>query len=160
MDVELRPYRAHDQEGIAALLRAHGWEQRYVTAQLDAASALAASGKGETVVADVDGELAGFVAVEFHSWNRLAQLQGLAVQPERLRRGVAGRLLEAVESLARQRDCRGIYVDTPVDNDGARAFYAAQGFDEGYRMSRYYADDLDGVTYVKFFAVDENENPA
>jgi hypothetical protein len=42
-------------------------------------------------------------------------------------------------------------VDTPVDNEGARTFYVARGYSEDYRMSRYYADDLDGITYVKFF---------
>jgi ribosomal protein S18 acetylase RimI-like enzyme len=151
MDLELRPYRAPDQEGIAALLREHGWAERYVTSQLHAASALAAAEEGETFVAEVDGEVAGFVAVELHSWNELAQLQGLGVQIKRLRRGVATRLLKAAESRAYERGCRGIYVDTPVDNESARAFYVAQGFNEDYRMSRYYADDLDGVTYVKFF---------
>jgi hypothetical protein len=44
-----------------------------------------------------------------------------------------------------------VYVDTPVDNEAGRAFYVACGYAEDYRMTRYYADDLDGVTYVKFF---------
>jgi ribosomal protein S18 acetylase RimI-like enzyme len=34
----------------------------------------------------------------------------------------------------------------------ARGFYDARGFTEAYRMPRYYADDVDGVTYAKFFA--------
>jgi ribosomal protein S18 acetylase RimI-like enzyme len=63
----------------------------------------------------------------------------------------ATELLEAAEAFARDRDCRGVYVDTPVDNEAGRGFYEARGYREDYRMSRYYADDLDGVTYVKFF---------
>jgi ribosomal protein S18 acetylase RimI-like enzyme len=61
------------------------------------------------------------------------------------------RLVGAAEAFARDHACRGIYVDTPIDNDAGRAFYAARGYSEDYRMTRYYADDLDGVTYVKFF---------
>jgi hypothetical protein len=39
----------------------------------------------------------------------------------------------------------------PVDNEAGRAFYLARGYREDYRMSRYYADEMDGATYVKFF---------
>jgi hypothetical protein len=42
-------------------------------------------------------------------------------------------------------------VDTPVDNLLGRGFYEAIGFSQDYIMSRYYADNLDGVTYVRFF---------
>ena len=101
----------------------------------------------------VDGDsLIGFASVEIHAWNGLAQLQGIAVSAQRLRQGVGTRLVETAEAVARARDCRGIYVDTPVDNVQARGFYDARGFTEAYRMPRYYADDVDGVTYAKFFA--------
>ena len=151
MPTDLRTYSDPDHKAIAALLRAHGWAEQYVAGQLDAVATLAASENGATLVATVDGSLAGFVSIELHSWNGLAQLQGLAVRPERLRQGVGVRLVEAAESIARERGCRGIYVDTPVNNDRGRAFYVAQGFSEDYRMSRYYSDALGGVTYVKFF---------
>ena len=152
MSIDLRPYDDPDERAIAALLRAHGWAEQYVTGQLDVAATLAASENGATLVAAVDGSLAGFVAIELHSWNGLAQLQALAVRPEQLRQGVGACLVEAAERIAREQGCRGIYVDTPVTNERGRAFYLARGFSEDYRMSRYYADDLDGVTYVKFFA--------
>jgi GNAT superfamily N-acetyltransferase len=74
-----------------------------------------------------------------------------------LRRGYATRLLEAAETFANDHDCRGIYVDTPVDNEGGRAFYLARGYSEDYRMTRYHDDDLDGVTYVKFFGTTGRE---
>lgn len=151
MSTDLRPYDDPDRKAIAGLLRAHGWAEQYVTGQLDAAAGLAASENGATFVATVDGSLAGFVAIELHAWNGLAQLQGLAVRPERLRQGVGARLVEAAERMARDRGCRGIYVDTPVDNERGRAFYLARGFSEDYRMTRYYSDALDGVTFVKFF---------
>jgi GNAT superfamily N-acetyltransferase len=98
-----------------------------------------------------EGRPAGFVSVQIHRWNELAQIHGLAVRRDLLRRGYASRLLGAAEGFARERGCRGIYVDTPADNKGGRAFYLARGFSEDYRMSRYYAGDVDGVTYSKFF---------
>ena len=152
MQTEIRRYAHGDRDAIAALLRGQGWAERYVAGQLDAAGRLSESAHGATFVCTTDGTLAGFVSVEIHSWNQLAQLQGLAVHPDWLRRGVGTQLVEAAEGLVRDRGCRGIYLDTPVDNHGARDFYIAQGFTEDYRMTRYYSDTLDGVTYVKFFA--------
>jgi ribosomal protein S18 acetylase RimI-like enzyme len=147
----VRPYVDADGEGIGALLRAHNWPERYVQGQREAAAAFSLSPSGETLVAAAGESLLGFTTVQFHDWNRLAQLHGLAVAPEHVRRGIGTQLVDAAESVARERGCRGIYLDTPVDNAGARAFYESRGFSEDYRMTRYYADDLDGVTYVKFF---------
>ena len=147
----LRSYRPTDRDSIASLLREHGWARHFVEGQLEAVAALSASENGATVVADDDGSVAGFVSVEIHRWNNLAQLQGLAVRAARLREGLGALLVEEVERVARERGCRGIYADTPVDNERGRAFYVARGYREDYRMSRYYSDDVDGATYVKFF---------
>jgi ribosomal protein S18 acetylase RimI-like enzyme len=86
------------------------------------------------------------------SRNRLGQIQGLAVSPVRLRRGIGARLIDVAERFVSAAGYRGIYADTPVTNEGGRAFYRSRGYTEDYRMTRYYSDDLDGVTLVKFFA--------
>lgn len=138
---------------VTALLQSHGWSPRQIVGQVEALTALGASENGLALIASTADAVAGFVSLQVHEWNRLAQIHGLAVRRDVLRRGCATRLIEAAEVFARDRDCRGIYVDTPVDNEAARAFYLARGYSEDYRMSRYYADDLDGVTYVKFFGV-------
>jgi ribosomal protein S18 acetylase RimI-like enzyme len=148
----VEPFTADSNAAVAALLRSHGWSDRQVTGQLEALAWLAASEDGVALIANVAGALAGFISLRVHRWNGLAQIHGLAVRHDLLRRGCATRLLDAVEAFARDRDCRGIYVDTPVDNEAGRAFYLARGYSEDYRMSRYYADDMDGVTYVKFFS--------
>jgi ribosomal protein S18 acetylase RimI-like enzyme len=139
---------------VAALLRTHGWSHRQIIAQVAVLEALAVSEDGLALIAPMGGVVAGFISVQVHDWNRLAQIHGLGVRNDQLRRGYATRLVEAAEAFARERACRGIYVDTPVDNEGGRAFYIARGYSEDYRMSRYYADDLDGITYVKFFSGD------
>jgi hypothetical protein len=46
-----------------------------------------------------------------------------------------------------------------VTNQRARGFYRANGYVEDYVMSRYYADDLDGVTLVKFFDQQPPDGP-
>ena len=147
----LKPFANDAATAVAALLQEHGWSEAQITGQLEALAALARSEHGLSLTATADGELAGFISVQVHRWNRLAQIHGLAVRRKLFRHGYATGLLEAAEAFARDHDCRGIYVDTPVDNEAGRAFYAARGYSEDYRMTRYYADDLDGVTYVKFF---------
>ncbi|HEX7998541.1 MAG TPA: hypothetical protein VF528_09135 [Pyrinomonadaceae bacterium] len=41
---------------------------------------------------------------------------------------------------------------TSTLNRKGRAFYEAIGYSHGYEMPRYYEDNLDGVTYQKFFS--------
>lgn len=98
--------------------------------------------------------MAGFIYIQFHEWNRLAQIQGLAVDPQYQRRGVASMLVERAERFAKERQARGVYVDTPTLNQRGRGFYEALGYSFGYEMPRYYEDGLDGVTYQKFFGKD------
>jgi ribosomal protein S18 acetylase RimI-like enzyme len=101
-------------------------------------------------VAVAEDQLRGFVSMEIYSWNRLAQIHGLAVDPAHLRSGIGSELVAAAECFGRAAGARGIYADTPVTNVAARAFYVAAGYVEDYVMTRY-ADDLDGVAFVKFF---------
>jgi len=102
-------------------------------------------------IATVDGSAVGFVYVQFYEWNRLAQIQGLAVDPSYQRQGVATELVKNAERFARAKGARGVYVDTPTLNRKGRDFYEAIGYRYGYEMPRYYEDNLDGVTYQKFF---------
>jgi ribosomal protein S18 acetylase RimI-like enzyme len=147
----MEPFTTEAAPAITEILREHGWSERQIEGQLEALAALAATGDGLALTAAANGATAGFISLQVHRWNNLAQIHGLAVRRHLLRQGHATALLEAAETFARERQCRGIYVDTPVDNEAGRAFYEARGYAEDYRMTRYYADDLDGVTYVKFF---------
>jgi ribosomal protein S18 acetylase RimI-like enzyme len=144
---------------IGALLAAHGWEGRYVSGQLAAAERLSADPDGHVLVALSDDQVVGFASVQIHQWNQLAQLHGLAVHPTLLRRGIASRLLAEAERFARAAGARGVQVDTPVTNQRARGFYRANGYVEDYVMTRYYADDLDGVTLIKFFDQQQPHGP-
>jgi ribosomal protein S18 acetylase RimI-like enzyme len=137
--------------GVSAVLGALGWEPRYIDGQLGAVTRLASSSDGCVYVAIADGFVIGYVSAGLASWNMLGQIHGLAVDPAARRGGVARALVAAVEDHLRSHGARGVHVDTPVDNLPGKGFYESIGFSQDYIMSRYYADDLDGVTYVRFY---------
>ena len=147
----LRVFTLADLEAVQQLLRAIGWAEQYVQGQAGSLAALHRDPNGQALVAAEGPGLIGFVTVLFAQWNQLAQVHGLAVDPAHRRQGVASALLAAAENFAREKGGRGVFVDTPVDNHAARAFYAANGYGEAYVMPEYYAEGLDGVTYLKLF---------
>jgi ribosomal protein S18 acetylase RimI-like enzyme len=57
-------------------------------------------------------------------------VDALATDPEFRRRGAARALLEEADRVARERGLPTVALDTAMNNEGARALYAATGFDE------------------------------
>lgn len=150
--MELRDLRETDEAAIREALAAERWTEDQIEGQIAAVRALARSDAGVVVVADEADSFAGFVSAQFYGWNRLVQIHGLAVTSDKTRQGIGTRLLEAAEGFARGNVARGVYVDTPMNNEATRAFYNANGYSEAYRMPRYYSDEVDGVTFTKFFS--------
>lgn len=145
-------YSPKHRPAIRQILVTIGWEERYIQGQLEAVETLARDAEhGGVWVAQVGDSIGGYVSLQFYDWNRLAQLHGLAVDPIFRRLGLAAALVQQAEEFARQKGGRGVYVDTPVSNTGARLFYLAQGYVQDYVMTAYYDDDLDGVTFLKLF---------
>ena len=145
------PYFPEQRQAVRRILLTNGWEERYIIGQLEGVESLAADVHGGVWLAQMEDTLAGFVSLQFYAWNRLAQIHGLAVDPAFQRQGLAAALVQQAEDFARQRGARGVYVDTPVTNTGARSFYTSQGYIQDYVMTAYYDDGLDGVTYLKLF---------
>jgi ribosomal protein S18 acetylase RimI-like enzyme len=154
--LRITPYHPDDRCRIRLILERIGWDEPFIRAFEQGAEGFAAGEDSAVFIARREAGALGFIFVEYRAWNRLAQIQGLAVDPAHRRRGVASALAAKAEAFARGRCARGIYVDTPFDNDGGRRFYEAAGYQAGYVMPRYYHDTLDGVTYQKFF--DRNES--
>lgn len=145
-------YAPKHQADIRRILEHVGWAEQYITAAVRNADIFSKEpAVFGTYLAMAGREVAGFIYVQFHVWNRLAQIQGLAVDPHYQRRGIARALVDRAEVFALGKQARGIYVDTPTDNKRGRLFYEAAGYTFGYLMPRYYEDRLDGVTYQKFF---------
>lgn len=155
--VSITDYSPPHQAAIRRILERIGWAEQYVNAAERNAEAFSQNREVYGVyIATAGDSVVGFVYVQFHEWNRLAQIQGLAVDPSYQRQGIAAELVENAERFAREKGARGVYVDTPTLNRKGRDFYEAIGYGYGYEMPRYYEDSLDGVTYQKFFGTAED----
>jgi ribosomal protein S18 acetylase RimI-like enzyme len=90
------------------------------------------------VVAELNGTVVGYAVVS--AAGEAVDLQRLGVHPDRRRAGVAHALLtEAVAAGER------VLLEVSEINDGALAFYTAEGFTEISRRPRYYRDGSDAV---------------
>ena len=79
----------------------------------------------------------------------IAELQRIAVLPAYRRRGVAGALLAAAVSAAARTEADRMLLEVREDNASALAFYAASGFEEISRRTRYYADGTTAVVMLR-----------
>ncbi|WP_100551484.1 GNAT family N-acetyltransferase [Caedibacter taeniospiralis] len=149
--VVIRSFEEKDAISVENLLKIIGWADQYVQGQLIGMQKLFRSQTGEVFVAIHEQVVVGFIQAEHHTWNTLTQLQGLVVRPDSRRLGIAKNLVEQVKLSSKNRQQRGIYVDTPVDNVEGRKFYTSVGFTEAYIMPQFYESDLNGVTFQKFF---------
>ena len=144
------------RRGVHEILVKNGWQEHFIAGQLAGLDALSGDPLPEThgkvCVCEVEERLSGFVCVEYREWNRLGQIQGLAVDPAHKRRGIASDLVRCAEQFVRREGGRGLYVDTPVTNEIGRSFYEALGYWQAYVMPEYYDEGLDGVTYLTLFA--------
>jgi len=145
-------YSPEYRSSTRRILTKIGWAEQYVASAEQNMHDLSQVQENYGVyLAVVAEEAVGFLNVQYHAWNQLSQIQGLAVDPDFHRQGIASALVARAEEFARSRHTRGIYVDTPTRNSGGRKFYEAVAYQPGYIMPRYYEDELDGVTYQKFF---------
>jgi ribosomal protein S18 acetylase RimI-like enzyme len=150
--VSVTDYSKEHRSAIRRILERIGWAEQYIAAAERNAEDFSQNPEVYGVyIASVGDSAVGFVYVQFYEWNRLAQIQGLAVDPNYQRQGIAAELVKKAEEFARRKGARGVYVDTPTLNRKGRDFYEAIGYNYGYEMPRYYEDNLDGVTYQKFF---------
>ena len=131
----VRRARSSDTPAVAGLLGELG----YPTEPDDAAAQLGRLLDGDDAgvlvyQGDDDSEPVGLVT--YHVFDLIyrprphCRLTALAVRADRRRRGVAQALLEAVETIARQRDCFRLELTTRPDRDDALRFYEACGFEE------------------------------
>ena len=152
MKISITGYSQANQADIRRILERIGWTEQYIAAAERNAEAFSHDQSLYGVfLATIGSSVVGFIFVQFHVWNQLAQIDGLAVDPSYHRQGVASELVKKAEEFAKEKGARGIYVDTPTLNQRGRSFYEAIGYNYGYEMPRYYEDNLDGVTYQKFF---------
>ena len=129
----IRPARPQEREDLEALQRRASLALPEYRAQLEAhpdAIDLPAEqiAQGQVLVAELDGEVAGFIAVVG------SELDGLFVEPEHWRRGIGSALVEAATHQARR---RGLSLSVTA-GPNARSFYESCGFAvEGAAQTRF-----------------------
>jgi ribosomal protein S18 acetylase RimI-like enzyme len=94
---------------------------------LDGNRVLGVSGRVEFLVAELNGERAGFAAVE---WTETAgKIHGIAVDPRSKRQGVARELLAEIQRRAVERGSQHLECLTAeTDNSAAQALFVQNGF--------------------------------
>jgi len=142
--------RAADQGDVDSLVALFGhWGHPQPREQVSAILALWSSGQHcRILVADDSGRLAGMAAVSasprLADPSRDATLAGLVVAPDYRRQGVAARLLDAAEELARSWNCRRIELTSNRARGAAHQFYPARGYAETSASHARYVRPLTG----------------
>ncbi|WP_426229511.1 GNAT family N-acetyltransferase [Pararhizobium sp. DWP3-4] len=77
------------------------------------------------IIAEVDGEIVGFVTVVFNESAMQAELEDLFVAPEVWRKGIGRQLLAQAERRAAELGARSVHV---VAGERARPLYEASGY--------------------------------
>jgi ribosomal protein S18 acetylase RimI-like enzyme len=98
------------------------------------------------VATSESGEIVGTVGCSLVSAEE-GHLRGMAVRPEWQGRGVAGRLLDHVETELRERKCSRISLDTTESLQRAISFYEKRGFRRSGLVADFFGMPLFG--YIK-----------
>lgn len=83
----------------------------------------------EGLVAEHEGEIAGFAALKHHPWNRRTELGHLYVAPRWRGQGVGRALVEAVSAAALAAGMRCVWLETSTVAYPAIQFYRRIGFE-------------------------------
>jgi ribosomal-protein-alanine N-acetyltransferase len=95
------------------------------------------------LVSESDGRADGYAVASYAG--DIAELQRIGVATGARRLGIASALLEAIVLHAPSTGADRMLLEVRADNRGALGFYAARGFVEIDRRTRYYRDGTDAV---------------
>ncbi|HMH13562.1 MAG TPA: N-acetyltransferase [Edaphobacter sp.] len=149
-EVVLREYRVTDLEGIVRLdetcfAEEFRFDRRSMKAYAEARNAV-------SLIAEKEGEVVGFVIehIDRVAAERRAYVVTLDVAAEYRRRGLAGRMMQAVEMLAEAAGALRMELHVFTENEGAIRFYERRGYERIARRKRFYgAEELDAFEYRK-----------
>jgi [ribosomal protein S18]-alanine N-acetyltransferase len=101
-----------------------------------------------TLVACDGAAIIGFV-IGCAEARKLGHVITIDVTPHRQRQRIGSKLLSEIESWLWQKGARAIYLETPVDDTGARGFYERHGYFILERIEGYYNNSLDAFVMMK-----------
>jgi [ribosomal protein S18]-alanine N-acetyltransferase len=102
------------------------------------------------LVAEVDGEVVAYSIgeIEWMHGVKVGHVMNIAVVEACRRRGIAGRLLDELESRFRERNAEYSYLEVRVGNDTAQHLYRKRGYRDLGVLPRYYKNE-DGIAMEK-----------
>ena len=101
-----------------------------------------------TFVAEDKSEIVGFVIASSEP-RKLGHLITIDVIPHRQRQSIGSRLLESAERWLWENGAEAIYLETPVDDAGAKGFYEKHDYFLFERFEGYYNGTLDALVMMK-----------
>ncbi len=145
MEIELREYRVGDVEAMYALDVAcfepvFQFSRRAMRRFAEARGAM-------TVLAEVEGELAGFAIVQMEE--EVGYVVTLDVAAAWRRQGLARRLMVEMEARVVAAGGVGMELHVFVGNVGAVRFYEGMGYGRMGMVEGFYGRELDALVYGK-----------
>ena len=144
--MEIRDYRAGDFSRLYEIDQA-AFDKDLAYSRLELQFYLR-SRKCRTLVAHDSSEIVGFV-VGCSEPRNLGHIITIDVIPHRQRERVGSMLLARIEQWLWQKGAEAIYLETPVDDAGARGFYDKHGYFVFERFEGYYNGSLDAFVMMK-----------
>jgi ribosomal-protein-alanine N-acetyltransferase len=95
----------------------------------------------------ITGKLFGYVVV----WYVIdeAEIANLAVSPDARRQGIGARLLDYALDIARERQCRVVFLEVRESNIAARSLYDSRGFTVAGRRPKYYRKPVEDALVLR-----------
>jgi ribosomal protein S18 acetylase RimI-like enzyme len=106
------------------------------------------SRKCRTLAADDSGEVVGFV-IGCSERRQLGHIITIDVAPHHQRQQIGTRLLGEIEKWLWAQGAEAIYLETPVDDTGARGFYEKHGYFIFDTIEGYYNGTLAAFVMIK-----------
>ena len=101
-----------------------------------------------TVVAELEGEIAGYIVAE-RGGRKVGHIITLDVRQPARRTGLGSKLMAAAEERLRAMGCSSVLLEVAVDNATAIAFYHRHGYATLATIPHYYNDRTDALLLGK-----------
>lgn len=104
-----------------------------------------------TIVAEDEGQIAGFVIVHMEHWAHelIAYIMTLDVAPQQRRHGLATEMMQRADDIAREANVDALALHVWVENEGAIRFYERIGYQRAGRVEHFYTGSRDAWLYRK-----------
>jgi GNAT superfamily N-acetyltransferase len=141
-EITIRRAEITDAAEVSALLVELGYPENDPETVRRRLAAWSAERHCEALVADVDGHVAGVVAVAAIPYlereGRWGRIVALVVAEAHRGNGIGRRLMEAAEAVAREHGCVTVELSSAVRRADAHAFYERLGYEDAGGQARLF----------------------